>query len=78
MSYLNQMDFLNYISKTILPDYYCRARYWWLTPIIRATQEAKIMRIEVQGQPRQVVHEALSQKYPSQKKGWWSGSRSRP
>jgi hypothetical protein len=26
----------------------------------------------------QIVLEILSQKYPSQKKGWWSGSRCRP
>jgi hypothetical protein len=37
--------------------------------IILATQEAEIKRIMVQSQPRQIVHETLSQKYPSQKKG---------
>jgi hypothetical protein len=38
------------------------ARHRWLTPIILATQEAKIRRISVPSQPRQVVCETLSQK----------------
>jgi hypothetical protein len=28
-----------------------RARYWWLTPAILATQEAEIRRITVRSQP---------------------------
>jgi hypothetical protein len=32
-------------------------------------REAKIRKIVVQSQPRQIVHETLSRKYPSQKKG---------
>jgi hypothetical protein len=44
-------------------------------PIILATQEAEIREITVQSQPRQIVPETLSQKCPTQKKGWWSGSR---
>jgi hypothetical protein len=39
----------------------------WLTPVILATQEADIRRITVWSQPRQIVHETLSQKAPSQK-----------
>jgi hypothetical protein len=31
-------------------------------PVILATQEAEIKRIEVQSQPRQIVQEILSQK----------------
>jgi hypothetical protein len=38
------------------------ARHWWLTPIILATQKAEVRRIKVQSQPRQIVHETLSQK----------------
>jgi hypothetical protein len=37
----------------------------WLTPVIPATSEAEIRRIVVQGQPGQIVHEALSQKNPT-------------
>jgi hypothetical protein len=51
--------------KTIL----ARARHWWLTPVILATQEAEIRRIEVRSQPRQIVQEILSQKKPLAKKG---------
>jgi hypothetical protein len=47
-------------------------------PVILATQEAEIRRIMGQSQPGQIVCETLSPKYPSQKKGWWSGSRCRP
>jgi hypothetical protein len=36
-------------------------------PVILVTQEAEIRRIEVQSQPRQTVHEILSQNNTSQK-----------
>jgi hypothetical protein len=39
-------------------------------PVILATQEAEIERFVVGSQPGQMVHETLSQKNPSQKKGW--------
>jgi hypothetical protein len=39
-------------------------------PVIPATQEAEIRRITVQSQPEQIVLKTLSQKYPTQKKGW--------
>jgi hypothetical protein len=39
-----------------------------LMPVIPATQEAEIRRIEVQSQPRQIVLETLPQKYPTQKR----------
>jgi hypothetical protein len=55
-----------------------KARYQWLTPVILATQEAEIRRITVQSQPRQIVHETLSQEKLTTEKGWWSGSRYRP
>jgi hypothetical protein len=38
-------------------------------PVILATQEAEIRRIEVQSHLEQIVLETLSQKYPLQKKG---------
>jgi hypothetical protein len=44
-----------------------KARCWWLTPGILATQEAEIRRIKVWSQPRQIVHETISWKNPSQK-----------
>jgi hypothetical protein len=31
------------------------ARCWWLTPVILATWEAEVRRIEVQSQPEQIV-----------------------
>jgi hypothetical protein len=39
-------------------------------PVILATRDAEMWRIEVSSQPRQIVHEALSQKKPNTKKGW--------
>jgi hypothetical protein len=39
-------------------------------PLVLATGEAEIRRIMVQSQPRQIVHEALSQKYPRLEAGW--------
>jgi hypothetical protein len=38
------------------------ARHWWLMPVIPVTWEAEIGRIEVQGDPRQMVHETPSPK----------------
>jgi hypothetical protein len=64
-----------------------KARHRWLTPIILATQEAEIRRIEIQIHTGQIVREALSQKKktnpkkphkPIMKKDCWSGSKSRP
>jgi hypothetical protein len=40
----------------------------WLTPIILATQEAEMRRIEARSQPGQIVLETLSWKNPSQKR----------
>jgi predicted P-loop ATPase len=38
------------------------AGHWWITSVILATQEAELRRVVVQSQPRQIVHEILSQK----------------
>jgi hypothetical protein len=45
------------------------ARHQWLMLVILATQVAKIRRIMVQSQPRQIVGETLS-KICNTKKGW--------
>jgi hypothetical protein len=37
----------------------------WLTPVVLATQEVEIRRIEVRSQPGQIVSEILSLKHPS-------------
>jgi hypothetical protein len=46
-------------------------------PVILATQEAEIRRIEVSSQPGQIVCETISRKKSITKKGWWSGLRCR-
>jgi hypothetical protein len=48
-----------------------------LTHMILATREAEIRKIAVRSQPRKIVLETLSQKYPTQKKDWQSGSSGR-
>jgi hypothetical protein len=54
------------------------AGHLWLTPIIPATQEAENKRMVVWSHPRQKIHKALCQKYPTHththKQGWWSDS----
>jgi hypothetical protein len=43
------------------------------------TYNPKLLRgIADQSQPRHIVCKTLSQNNPSQKKGWWGGSRCRP
>jgi hypothetical protein len=37
-------------------------RFWWLTPVILATQKAKIRKIVVQSQLRKTVPKTLSPK----------------
>jgi hypothetical protein len=54
------------------------AGHKWLTPVILATQEEEIRRTATQSQLGQIVYRILSRKHPSQKMGWWSGSRCRP
>jgi hypothetical protein len=47
----------------------CMAGCRWLTPVILATQEAEIRRIEVQSQSKQILLETLSQKMLPEKIG---------
>jgi hypothetical protein len=54
------------------------ARCWWLMPIILASQEAEIRRIEAQSQPWANSSWDPISKKPITEKGWWSGSRYRP
>jgi hypothetical protein len=51
---------------------------WWFMAIFLVMWEAEIGRIKVQSQPKQTVHETLSQKYPLQEIPRWrleGGSR---
>jgi hypothetical protein len=59
---------LEYIARPCLKKRKTMAQCWWLTTVILVTQEAEIRRIPVQSHPRQIVHETLSQKNPSQKR----------
>jgi hypothetical protein len=48
-------------------------------PVILATQKAEIRRITVRrSQPEQIIHEILSQKYPSQKRAGGVGQGEGP
>jgi hypothetical protein len=47
---------------TCFKNLYFSPGRWWLTPVILATQERKIRRISVQGQPWQTVPETPSLK----------------
>jgi hypothetical protein len=43
-------------------------RHQCLIPVILATQEAEIRSIVVRSQSTQIIHETLSEKYPTQKR----------
>jgi hypothetical protein len=51
--------------------YLVLTKHQWFTPVILASQGRD------PSQPRQTVHETLSQKHPTQKNGWQNGSGSR-
>jgi hypothetical protein len=52
---------------------YSRSRHQWLTPVILATQEAEIRRIEDESQPSQIIQDTLSQKTSKQKNNHKNG-----
>jgi hypothetical protein len=58
---------LSWESKTAL-----KVRCWWLMPVSLASQEAEIRRVTVWGHLGKILCETPSQKYSTQKKGWWS------
>jgi hypothetical protein len=49
-------------------SYLEKVGHQWRTPVILATRKAESKEIEVRSQPRQIVHETLSQNYPTQKR----------
>jgi hypothetical protein len=64
--YFNEKDSWYTKSLRLLRSAECQ----WLMPVILATQEAEIRRIEGESQPGQIVHKTLSRKKQSQK---WAG-----
>jgi hypothetical protein len=54
------------------------AGHWCLTPVILATQEADIRRIEVQSCPGKQFVRAYVEKTQHKKQGWQIGPRCRP
>jgi hypothetical protein len=62
------------VSPQIIP---LTARCQRLMLVNLTNWEAEIKKIVVQSQPRPIVCKILSQKYPTQKQGWWSGSSGR-
>jgi hypothetical protein len=61
-----------------LPNSRTHAGHRWLTHVILATWEAEIRRTAIQSQPRQKVHETLSQKKPITKKAQGIGPKFQP
>jgi hypothetical protein len=62
-------------SETFIDDHKCRKVHsrQWLTPVILATREAEIRRMNQANRSRDPIS-----KKPTTKKGWWSGSSYRP
>jgi hypothetical protein len=66
-NYLVEVSFCVWLTSLSIKSSWLTRR-WQLTPVILATQEAEIRRIEVLSQSRQIVFETLSQQNPSQKR----------
>jgi hypothetical protein len=51
---MTRFTFISFFQKFV------RGQAWWLKPLTQLLWEAEIRRIEVQSQPREIVHETLS------------------